>query len=780
MAEDRAALLAEAYKRDILPPEQKAAYKEAMRRGIVAAKPEMGWGEYADSIVRQAVNGATFGFADEIAGSLNSLFNGKTAAESIAAERARDTEFGEQYPIVSTAGQIVGGVAGALAGAGLVGAGARGAQAASATPAVVNRGIAAVQNLPRLAQYTGSGAVAGGASGAGFADGDLGDRAAGAAEGALVGGALGAALSLAARGVGKVTSTVLSPITDKVGRGPARAIDRQVLQAFERDAITPSRVEARLRTLGPDATIADAAGENTLGLLNNLVNQPGPGRQMAQRILPRRQAGSGERIKASAERGLGGRGFYESLEDLNLQRRTDATPLYDEAFQGGSTAPLRAQFENAFSTAATAESKAVEAVRAAEQKLLLSKSKQSGTENVYVQNAALSGERAAQAELDAAQKALSAARNDKQAVLTKLRQAQSDEASNAPGAVWSPRIQQFLDDPITKAGLAKGVEVQRLEALAAGRSFNPKELAITGLDDAGQPIVAGVPNLRTLDAVKRGLDEILEGYRDTTTGRLNLDQRGRAIDQVRRSLVKELDDLTGGEQGAYARARAAWAGPSSLIDAMAKGRNFARPDAEITDKLVAAMSDSEKEAFLIGVRRAVDDTVDRTGRTADATRKLLGTNKMTSALRAAFPDTRTYREFVSDLLRESRFNRTNNAAFGNSQTSYRQALRQDGSIDPAPISEIAQGIGDASPLRVAKGGVSLLRNVFGASKTLPEAQQKELAQLLLSRDRGDQAEALRRLTQGTQLLPIPLSVRRDVTNAAIGGLAPLYPSVSSR
>jgi hypothetical protein len=46
MAEDRAALLAEAYRRGLLPPDQKAAYEEARRRGIVAggqkANPSMG------------------------------------------------------------------------------------------------------------------------------------------------------------------------------------------------------------------------------------------------------------------------------------------------------------------------------------------------------------------------------------------------------------------------------------------------------------------------------------------------------------------------------------------------------------------------------------------------------------------------------------------------------------------------------------------------------------------------------------------------------------------
>lgn len=55
---DRAELLAEAYRRGLLPPEQKAAYEEAQRRGLIGKKPSMvddftrpikqAWGKLAD------------------------------------------------------------------------------------------------------------------------------------------------------------------------------------------------------------------------------------------------------------------------------------------------------------------------------------------------------------------------------------------------------------------------------------------------------------------------------------------------------------------------------------------------------------------------------------------------------------------------------------------------------------------------------------------------------------------------------------------------------------
>lgn len=162
----------------------------------------------------------------------------------------------------------------------------------------------------------------------------------------------------------------------------------------------------------------------------------------------------------------------------------------------------------------------------------------------------------------------------------------------------SERTQQFLADPIVKQGIRKGLEIQRLEALAAGKKFNPADYGVTGFTEAGEPILSKVPNMRLLDAGKRGLDDILEGYRDKVTGKLRLDERGRAIDQVRRAYVGELDSLNPD----YAAARQAWAGPSQSMDAMAWGRQALtrNTDPYLTAKQYAAMSEADKQFARLG------------------------------------------------------------------------------------------------------------------------------------------------------------------------------------
>lgn len=185
---------------------------------------------------------------------------------------------------------------------------------------------------------------------------------------------------------------------------------------------------------------------------------------------------------------------------------------------------------------------------------------------------------------------------------------------------WTPRLQEFLDDPIIHEGLAAGAKVQRLEALAEGRPYSLQDIAIKSIDErTGQITFSGTPNVRMLDAAKRGLDQMLEHYRDPQTGRLVLDQLGRAIENVRKSLVKELDNVTTDPttgRSAYAEARKAWAGPSQLNDAAWLGRRFMRGDEEVISKTVDAMTPAEREMFELGVRRELSKMVTKDTQTA--------------------------------------------------------------------------------------------------------------------------------------------------------------------
>lgn len=74
-----------------------------------------------------------------------------------------------------------------------------------------------------------------------------------------------------------------------------------------------------------------------------------------------------------------------------------------------------------------------------------------------------------------------------------------------------------LKNPLVQQAMQDGAKIAQTEAAAEGRAFNPAEYF--GPD--GQ--VPEAPTMRALDAAKQGLDDMLDKYRDPTTGRLNLD-----------------------------------------------------------------------------------------------------------------------------------------------------------------------------------------------------------------------------------------------------------------
>lgn len=333
------------------------------------------------------------------------------------------------------------------------------------------------------------------------------------------------------------------------------------------------------------------------------------------------------------------------------------------------------------------------------------------------------------------------------------------EAANATGPVHSDRIAEFLSDPIAKAGLRQGIEIQRLEALAAGKPFNPNDLAVVGFNDAGDPILGGVPNMRTIDAVKKGLDNILDQYRDPMSGRLVLDQRGRAVDAVRRSFLGEVDAAN----PIYAEARAAWAGPSQSLDAMAAGRDFTKLDPRVLRQQMQGMSPSDAEFYRAGVADRVKEMISTTRDGADSTRKIFGNDRIREQLRAVFPDDASFNAFAQDVEREALFARTRNQMLRGSQTYMRQAAAAD--MAAPSVSDVLGSAVQGNYGAAFGQGVRSLANMLLRP---PQGVTSELAPMLFSQ--GDNAATLAALTQKADALSLSAAQRRSLARMLSEGV----------
>lgn len=288
-------------------------------------KPPMGWGEYADNLVRQIANGATFGFADELAAGANSILPMTPEAKggysaNVAAERGKDAAFESQYPVASTSAQLAGGLATGVPGA---------AKMMTAK---------ALSMVPNVVKAAGVGAAAGSAAGFGQGEGGLGPRLQNAVIPGVAGAALGGTLPYVMAGAGKV----LLPLVPSRLRPLTGVADKKIAQALERDKLTPAQAQTQLDTLGPDATLADVGGRGVGRLSRGTAGASPTAEEMAASVFHGRQAGQGERVAGEAARTISpNRDFYGTINDLTEAQAKRAGPLYDKAYAANQSIDSR-------------------------------------------------------------------------------------------------------------------------------------------------------------------------------------------------------------------------------------------------------------------------------------------------------------------------------------------------------------------------------------------------------------------------------------------------------
>ena len=545
------------------------------------------------------------------------------------------------------------------------------------------------------------------------------------AQGAEYGAALGPAGSLAGKALGAATTigkNMLSPLIDLSPQATQAAAVNKLLGAFQSDGLTPEQAIAKVQQLGPQGMLADVGGANVRNAAETVANSPGEGSNIAQQALEGRASSQAGRVNQAVKDATGAAGnIHAEADDLIAQRSSDAAPLYQKAFAGGSTAPLEDQFNKEYVSKLSDSTAAQQSVNEADKQLMLAQKDMSQAPS-YLKIKANESVKAAQANLDSAKGNLSSTNDTLSAISERLKQAQADGTANAPGAVWSPRIQQFIDEPFVQQGIKNGYVTQRLEDLSNGVKTSNSEWGVLGTDENGHPVTGAVPTMRLLDAGKSGLDDMLEKYRDTTTGKLNLNKRGRAINAVRKSYLNELDNINPD----YAAARQAYAGPSQSLDAMNMGKRALLNDPEVTSKVVSNLAPGDKQFFLSGVTRALQDKIESGQDGADVTRRIFGNDLIRNKIAAAFDNPDAFSKFEQQMESESSFAQTRNQVLKGSQTARRLAGQSDAS---QPLADAGRQLLSGNP------GAALVTGAKGVANYLmqpSQAQSTALGNLLFT------------------------------------------------
>lgn len=248
-----------------------------------------------------------------------------------------------------------------------------------------------------------------------------------------------------------------------------------------------------------------------------------------------------------------------------------------------------------------------------------------------------------------------------------------------------------------QAYAAPGAGVVKLDDLATRPAFQKalKNSINLVLEEGGDPTALGIAfneagdvlldrskaNWQTLDYLKRGLDDVLEKYRDKTTGRLVLDGQGRATQATLRTLIARMDKVN----PAYGQARGAYAGPAKIGEAVDKGfRALSKSPDDILAQM-RGMSDGELEGYRLGVRKAIVDLVNSKRDGGDKVAHLLGTPKSRAALSRIFGGRAEFQRFIATLQDEAAMGQTYKRVATGSPTAENMAA--DATTNDAGLAE---------------------------------------------------------------------------------------------
>ena len=335
---------------------------------------------------------------------------------------------------------------------------------------------------------------------------------------------------------------------------------------------------------------------------------------------------------------------------------------------------------------------------------------------------------------------------DTMAELSAIRQLNASPLYNSAfskPAGFTDAMGTVLDDPITHAGLKRGLEIQRIEnttrAAKGGERVPTTDPAIKFGDD-DVPRIVGVPNMRSLDAVKRGLDAIIDDARDSH-GNVAWTERLRAIDGLRRQWVDMLDQ----RNPDYKAARAAWAGPSSQMDALSAGRKAFRTDRDtVANQMRDTVAPDVRDAYRLGAGRNFSDMTSDPATVSGQIRDLIEDRTMQARL-ASILDDETRNQFERGLRREHEMSVVEAAVNprANSHTARLIAAGEDMKTETGPLAAAFGQFASGHPAIAAKTAIADLwrRGVGGINSKTSDA----LADALFSTDPYKRAATIERV-----------------------------------
>ena len=260
----------------------------------------------------------------------------------------------------------------------------------------------------------------------------------------------------------------------------------------------------------------------------------------------------------------------------------------------------------------------------------------------------------------------------------------------------------------------------------------------------------GGPDLRTLDYIKRGLDDVLYVKKGPAggTGKQIL---GR-LEEKRREFVDLIDEV-GPES--YRAARRAFAGPTEVRNAIDMGKEFTKLDPRELKKQFDNLSPAEQEGFKVGVFDSIRTNIDKGADGADVLRRVWASEQKRNQVRSLLGDD-AFSDLSNRLSREKVIRQTDVGMMGGSQTQPRTLAQRE-----------FEGRDELIPQLAERGVLGTARNYLLRSMTGPgQPTAEQLARTLYSLDLPTQQSAIQRLQSLDEIL-----TREAARSAGVAGTA---------
>lgn len=269
--------------------------------------------------LRSALQGTSFKFADEAEAYLRSL-SGENYDTALADIRGKIKDYEKSRPVESGAIELSAGIPMALAASWLTGG--------AATP-VVARTL-----LPTLARVAGVGAVQGGLTGAGGAEGDAFSRLVGGTTGFVTGGLVAPAV---VGGMKLVGGTILDPMMDytrrKFGDRGAKIVETEIQRIQQQTGLDPDQIVQKIA--GGEIL---AENPNILGIVRSYYSGGGDASRTIRESLTTRPVALRQKTieQMASELNAGTEpNVLKKFAQSEVERTTARNALYNKAYDEG-------------------------------------------------------------------------------------------------------------------------------------------------------------------------------------------------------------------------------------------------------------------------------------------------------------------------------------------------------------------------------------------------------------------------------------------------------------